>query len=173
MALYPATARSVNSRDRANSRLFRAIPTIYPTPWAAHQRSIRQHSIRQRQKPLSPRNMIATRSQWARSALNSSDWIPQVSRASSTSLGRKWLTQQVTAAEHVQEQVAVPVIVGMEEPFLQEPVQGRVSGVKVQHPCHRSGQYQPLVHLGEQLDSTVAGDVATAEIGLHLVAFDG
>ena len=43
----------------------------------------------------------------------------------------------------------------------------------IQHPRHRSGQSQPPVHLGEQLDAAVAGDVAAAEISFHLTAFDG
>ena len=79
----------------------------------------------------------------------------------------------MAVAEHLQGQVAVSVIVGMEEPFLLESVQGRVRGVKVQHQRHRSGQSQSPVHLVEQLDYAVAVDVATAVISFYLAAFNG
>ncbi len=43
----------------------------------------------------------------------------------------------------------------------------------IQRTRHRSGQSQSPVHLGEQLESAVAGDVAAAEISFYLAAFDG
>ena len=55
---------------------------------------------------------------------------------------------QMPAAEHVQRQIAIAIVVAVEEPALLMPMQGIIGGVEVDIDVHR----RPLMGIEEQLD---------------------
>ena len=72
--------------------------------------------------------------------------------------------QQVTAGEHVQGQVAVPVIVGMEEPLFLESVQGRVVALPPVVVQILISQGQGVDALPQQITKTVTATGLAASI---------
>ena len=90
-----------------------------------------------RQKPLSPRSTMRTRGQRAR--IRRTRRINLLHRArSGIAIGRtQFRRQQVAAAEDVKRQVAVTVVIAVEEPAFLMSVQRVVGGVEVERDLRR------------------------------------
>ena len=105
----------------------------------AHARALAPLQQRRRQNPESPRTMKRVVGQTWRSRVTSSLISAAACLAPSILLGRKHARQHRLAAEHVQRQVAVMVVVGVELRQLLRAVQRHVRGVDVQHQLLRCG----------------------------------
>ena len=112
----------------ATSRSLRASPSTKCTPFASHQ------PIRvSRQKPQSARRMIVVLGQRARICCTmraTSSTLP----AAASMFGRPQLRrQQMPPAEHKQRQIAVAVVIAVEEAPLLMAVQRAVGRIQIDH----------------------------------------
>ncbi len=102
-----------------------------------------------RAKPLSARSRIRTRGQRARICADDPRATSSTAPAAASMLARRSLAdQQVPAAEHVERQIAVAVVVAVEEAPLLVAVQRIVGGIEIEDDLLG----RPRVRLQEQVD---------------------